>query len=142
MTGRLVKVRAVRTADGKPSLLPRVSDPADALTAPGWTVYTERGLIPQAALGLARLALLGLRAVVVFAVGLLVKALVFLAGLLAGAAAGSRRLLDVKVPLRRCAGCGLCLRRDGVGLVDLWTGSDSCPVTGVRHAAWVVSGRG
>lgn len=54
-----VRVHSVRTIDGRPSRLPRVSTPAAGLAAPGWTVYTERGpvLLALAAVGrlLARL---------------------------------------------------------------------------------------
>jgi hypothetical protein len=43
MRGELVRVRSVRTIDGRPSRMPRVSSPAEGLTAPGWCVYTEPG---------------------------------------------------------------------------------------------------
>jgi hypothetical protein len=129
MSRRLVKVRSVRTADGKPSMLPRVSNPADALTAPGWTVHTEPSPI---LVGLGRLARWLLSR---FARGLL-----FVARLLAVVTVrGVHRLSDRAGPLRRCSGCGLWLRtRSAVGLVDVRTGSHSCPVTGVPHAPWAV----
>lgn len=130
MSGRLVKVRMLRTADGKPSMLPRVSSPADALSAPGWTVYTEPSPLLMALVRLVRWLLAG------FARGLLVA----VRGLVVVAAAGVRWASGRAVPLRRCAGCGLWLRsRVTVGLVDVRTGSASCPVTGVPHAPWAVT---
>lgn len=121
MTRRLVKVPSVRDANGKPSRLPRVSDPAHGLTAAGWTVYTEHGLFAQAGLALLR----GAVRLVVALVVLAVRGLVALARYLV--ASGG---MGAVAPLRRCAGCGLCLRaRRGVGLVALRTGSTCCPVT-------------
>lgn len=125
MSRRLVKVRSVRTADGKPSMLPRVSNPADALSAPGWTVYTEPSPL---LVGLARLArwLLarsarGLIGAVRLLVAVTVRAVAWVNGR--------------GVPVRRCAGCGLWLRaRVTVGLVDVRSGSHCCPVTGVPYA--------
>ena len=139
MSGRLVKVRAVRTADGKPSMLPRVADPAHALAAPGWTVYTEPGLLPRAARFLARLCVRG-----VVALGVLTaRCLVAVIASGGPAAAGPLLRRCAGCGLRRCAGCGLRLhRRDGVGLVDVRTGSPACPVIGVPHAARAVTGRG
>jgi len=130
MRGGMVKVRALRDADGKPSMLPRVSDPAHALAAPGWTVYTEPGLVPQAARFLARQCVRGVIGLVLLVVRCLVAVI------------ASGGLATAGPLLRRCAGCGLRLRPDGVGLVDVRTGSPACPVTGVPHAAWGVTGRG
>jgi len=102
-----VRVGHLRSVDGRPVRLPRVCDPADALHASGWTVYTEPGPLVLAVVRLCRW------------------------------------LLRLALPVRRCAGCDLWLRpRLAGGLVDIRTGSTCCPVTGVPHAPWAVSGRG
>ncbi|MGI8446662.1 MAG: hypothetical protein ACR2MP_05650 [Streptosporangiaceae bacterium] len=56
-----VRVRSVRTIDGKPSRLPRVNSPAAGLAASGWSVYTERGpvLLALAAAGRGLVGLVG-----------------------------------------------------------------------------------
>ncbi|PZS26624.1 MAG: hypothetical protein DLM59_17895 [Pseudonocardiales bacterium] len=53
MRADTVRVSSVRTVDGRPSRLPRVTTAAAGLAAPGWTVYVERGpvLLALAAVG-------------------------------------------------------------------------------------------
>lgn len=51
---RHATVRHLNDNTGHPVRLPRVSSPDAALAAPGWTVYTEPGPIPLAALWLLR----------------------------------------------------------------------------------------
>ena len=129
MRAETVKVRHLRSIDGQPVRLPRVADPTDALTAPGWTVHTERGPLLSVLIASGRCLLAGLVVAVRCVLALVVR--------------GLRWLTARAVPLRRCAGCGLCLRDRGrLGLVDVRSGSGSCPVTGVRHAPWAVTGRG